>query len=97
MRAGYCMPKAEFIIKVAGEWISKAENDLKNAVHTLKMADDCPTGRVCYHAQQCIERYTSTSSQRSTTLQTKQGTTKAKMIKQTWGNSGGYHTEFSRG
>ena len=37
------MPKVEFIIKVAGEWISKAENDLKNAVHTLKMADDCPT------------------------------------------------------
>lgn len=51
------MPKAEHIIKVAGEWISKAENDLKNAVHTLKMADDCPTDTVCYHAQQCIEKY----------------------------------------
>ncbi len=51
------MPKVEFIIKVAGEWISKAENDLKNAVHTLKMADDCPTDTVCYHAQQCTEKY----------------------------------------
>jgi len=30
---------------------------LKNAVHTLKMGRDCPTDTVCFHSQQCIEKY----------------------------------------
>ena len=34
---------------VAREWISKAENDLKNAANTLKMGEDCPTDTVCFH------------------------------------------------
>ena len=42
---------------VAREWISKAENDLKNAANTLKMGEDCPTDTVCFHAQQCAEKY----------------------------------------
>ena len=44
------MPKAEHIMTVAREWISKAENDLKNAANTLKMGEDCPTDTVCFHA-----------------------------------------------
>lgn len=28
-------------------WIEKAENDLKNAAHTLKMGDDAPTDTIC--------------------------------------------------
>ena len=42
---------------VVREWIAKAENDLKNAVHTLKLGEECPTDTVCFHAQQCVEKY----------------------------------------
>ena len=42
---------------VVGQWVRKAENDLKNAEHTLLMGDDCPYDTVCFHAQQCIEKY----------------------------------------
>ena len=44
-------------IAVVREWIGKAENDLKNAAHTLKMGRDCPTDTVCFHAQQCVEKH----------------------------------------
>ncbi len=44
-------------IAIAREWIIKAENDLKTASHTLKMARGCPTDAVCFHAQQCVEKY----------------------------------------
>ncbi len=37
--------------------MEKAENDLKNAAHTLKMGTDCPTDTVCFHAQQVVEKY----------------------------------------
>ena len=40
------------------QWVAKAENDLKNAEHTLRMdPQDCPYDTVCYHAQQCAEKY----------------------------------------
>ena len=42
---------------IAREWIIKAENDLKTAVHTLKMGRGSPTDTVCFHAQQCVEKY----------------------------------------
>jgi HEPN domain-containing protein len=42
---------------IAREWIIKAENDLKTASHTLKMTRGCPTDTVCFHAQQCVEKY----------------------------------------
>src|SRR5205085_1044468 len=35
----------------------KAENDLKNAAFALKLGEDCPTDTVCFHAQQCVEKY----------------------------------------
>ena len=41
---------------VVREWIAKAEEDFKSAVHLLKMKD-CPVGNVCFHAQQCVEKY----------------------------------------
>jgi HEPN domain-containing protein len=44
-------------IEVCTEWLAKADNDLTNAVHTLKLGPACPTDTVCYHAQQCIEKY----------------------------------------
>jgi len=44
-------------IEVARQWVNKAENDLKNAEHTLMMEDNCPFDTVCFHAQQCAEKY----------------------------------------
>ncbi len=35
----------------------KAENDLRNAAHTLTLGEKCPTDTVCFHAEQCIEKY----------------------------------------
>lgn len=51
------MPGNKGMISVAREWVTKAENDLKTAVHTLTMGEDCPTDMVCFHAQQCVEKY----------------------------------------
>ncbi len=51
------MPSRDNAAIVAKEWIAKAENDLKNATHTLKLGADCPTDTVCFHAQQCAEKY----------------------------------------
>jgi HEPN domain-containing protein len=38
-------------------WVEKAENDLRNAECVLKYADRCPTDTVCFHCQQCAEKY----------------------------------------
>lgn len=51
------MPEAERAAQVAAEWVAKAEDDLKNAAHTLRLGRACPTGTVCFHAQQCVEKY----------------------------------------
>lgn len=51
------MPKNEQVIQVVGEWIVKAENDLKNAANTLKLGKDGPLDTICFHAQQCVEKY----------------------------------------
>ena len=51
------MPETDDIRAVVLQWIKKAENDLKNAVHTLKLGEDCPTDTVGFHAQQCVEKY----------------------------------------
>ncbi len=51
------MHENDRVLWVVREWVQKAENDLKNAVNTLKMGGDCPTDTVCFHAQQCVEKY----------------------------------------
>jgi HEPN domain-containing protein len=51
------MPGAESVDLVVAEWVAKAENDLNTAAHTLKLGRVCPTGTVCFHAQQCAEKY----------------------------------------
>jgi HEPN domain-containing protein/predicted nucleotidyltransferase len=51
------MAQPKQVITAIREWLQKADNDLKNAVHTLKLGRDCPTDTVCFHAQQCIEKY----------------------------------------
>jgi HEPN domain-containing protein len=45
------------LLSVVRQWVQKAENDLKNAAYTLRMGKDCPTDTVCFHAQQCAEKY----------------------------------------
>jgi len=51
------MPDHEKALVVVREWMEKAENDFKNAAHTLKLGKECPTDTVCFHAQQCVEKY----------------------------------------
>lgn len=45
------------VLIVARQWVAKAESDLKNAAHTVRIRMDCPTDTVCFHAQQCAEKY----------------------------------------
>lgn len=51
------MPEISRTNAIARAWIIKAESDLKTASHTLKMERGCPTDAVCFHAQQCVEKY----------------------------------------
>jgi HEPN domain-containing protein len=39
------------------EWVQKAENDLVTAVQVLKLGRLSPSDTVCFHAQQCVEKY----------------------------------------
>lgn len=38
-------------------WVEKAEHDLKNAEYVLGLEEECPTDTVCFHCQQCAEKY----------------------------------------
>lgn len=51
------MPATEDRIRVAAEWVAKAEEDLTAAAHNLKLGRRCPAAIVCFHAQQCVEKY----------------------------------------
>ncbi len=51
------MPADEDLLAVVSEWIYRAEGDLKNAAHVLKLQRQCPTETVAFHAQQCVEKY----------------------------------------
>lgn len=51
------MPANKHLLAVVREWVAKAENDWKTAVHMLKLGGECPTDTVCFHAQQCVEKY----------------------------------------
>lgn len=44
-------------IRVVRQWVEMAEHDLRNAQHTLTLKEDCPSDTVCFHAQQCVEKY----------------------------------------
>ena len=51
------MPEVDEAIRVVTQWSQKAENDLRTAAHTLNLGNNCPTDTVCFHAQQCVEKY----------------------------------------
>jgi HEPN domain-containing protein len=45
------------IIAEVWRWVEKADHDLRNAEYVLTLAEDCPTDTVCFHCQQCAEKY----------------------------------------
>ncbi len=44
-------------VHLVRQWIAKAKEDLLNAEHTLTLRENCPVSTVCFHAQQCAEKY----------------------------------------
>jgi HEPN domain-containing protein len=44
-------------LTIVQQWVQKADHDLLNATHTLKLGAPGPTDTVSFHAQQCIEKY----------------------------------------
>jgi len=44
-------------LHVIRQWVQKAENDFQSAVYLLKLGKKCPTDTVCFHAEQCVEKY----------------------------------------
>lgn len=50
------MPSHESVTVIRA-WVQKAENDLKTADLTLKAGRAAPTDTICFHAQQCVEKY----------------------------------------
>ena len=51
------MPGRSAAAIVAQEWAAKAENDLRAAIYLLEPRPAQPTDAVCFHAQQCAEKY----------------------------------------
>ncbi len=51
------MSEADEVVAVIREWVGKAEEDLTSAEHNLELREKCPLTTICYHAQQCVEKY----------------------------------------
>lgn len=51
------MPGRSAAAIVAQEWAAKAESDLRAAVYLLEPRPAQTTDAVCFHAQQCTEKY----------------------------------------
>jgi HEPN domain-containing protein len=47
----------EAVLEVVGQWVFKAESDLKTAMILLRVKRESPTDVICFHAQQCVEKY----------------------------------------
>lgn len=43
--------------KLVKQWIEKAEEDFRTADYLLTLKEDCPLNPVCFHSQQCVEKY----------------------------------------
>ena len=39
------------------QWVGKAEHDFTTAEYMLTLSEGCPFDTVCFHAQQCAEKY----------------------------------------
>jgi HEPN domain-containing protein len=51
------MPEADDLHETVRRWVVKAENDLHAVVRILTPELDAPTDTICFHAQQCIDKY----------------------------------------
>jgi HEPN domain-containing protein len=51
------MSETEDRVALVRRWVEKAEEDLVLAEHGLTMTERCPYDLICYHAQQCAEKY----------------------------------------
>ncbi len=51
------MPARNAAMTVVREWVAKAESDLRAAALLLEAREKLPTDAVCFHAQQCAEKY----------------------------------------
>lgn len=51
------MPDPEQVRTVVREWVGKAENDLETVKRLLDSGSGYPTDSVCFHSQQCVEKY----------------------------------------
>jgi hypothetical protein len=51
------MTKKDELFTVVRQWVEKAEEDFRNAEYTLTLKERCPLNTVCFHAQQCVEKY----------------------------------------
>jgi len=51
------MSKPHEIHSAVRGWVEKAEHDLRNAEYVLTLQEECPTDTVCFHSQQCVEKY----------------------------------------
>lgn len=51
------MPEPNAAAAVAREWVTKAENDLRAAQYLLEPRAERPTDAICFHSQQCTEKY----------------------------------------
>lgn len=45
------------VLDLVRQWVLKAEEDLISAEYLLTMPGEGPYGTVCFHAQQCVEKY----------------------------------------
>lgn len=43
--------------RIVEKWVERAEEDLITAEYVLQMEEHCPFTTVCFHAQQCAEKY----------------------------------------
>jgi HEPN domain-containing protein len=44
-------------LKLIKQWVEKAEEDFRTAEYLLVLKEDCPLNSVCFHSQQCAEKY----------------------------------------
>lgn len=51
------MSREDDLAAVVAAWVRKAEHDLTAAGRILRVPRGCPTDAVCFHAQQCVEKY----------------------------------------
>jgi len=45
------------VLRKIRQWVEKAEHDFTTAEYLLTLLEGCPFDTVCFHAQQCAEKY----------------------------------------